>query len=145
MVYLIYSPPNSTDPADGLPPNLAADGLLTGLLQLTAVAGAPSGSIIAFDEMENHLHPHAIRSILDAMRRQADERNLTIIVTTHSPVVMNTFRRQPEQFFVLQRGATRTPIPLNELHDEDWLAAFSLGDLYDRLDFAAPNLTLLEH
>ena len=133
-------PPESTDPAEGLPPSRAADGLLTGLLQLTAVAGARSGSIIAFDEMENQLHPHAIRSILASIRKQASERDLTIIVTTHSPVVMNTFAQEPEQFFVLQPGADRTPVTLTDLHDEDWLAAFSLGDLYDREAFAAPDL-----
>jgi len=138
-------PPNSTDFADGLPPSRAADGLLTGLLQLTAVAGARSGAIIAFDEMENQLHPHAIRSLLNSMRMQAKERNLTIIVTTHSPVVMNTFRDNPEQFFVLQQNTDTLPVPLSDLHDEDWLAAFSLGDLYDRLDFAAPDLKRLEN
>jgi len=118
---------------------------LTGLLQLTAVAGARSGAIIAFDEMENQLHPHAIRSLLNSMRMQAKERNLTIIVTTHSPVVMNTFRDNPEQFFVLQQNTDTLPVLLSDLHDEDWLAAFSLGDLYDRLDFAAPDLNRLEN
>lgn len=132
--------PGATDPADGLPPNRAADGLLTGLLQLTAIAGARPGSIIAFDEMENQLHPYAIRSILTAMREQAEERDLTIIVTTHSPVVMNAFRKEPSQFYVLQPGPGRKPTPLTDLHDEGWLAAFSLGDLYDRLGFAAPAL-----
>lgn len=132
--------PGLTDPADGLPPIRAAEGLLTGLLQLTAIAGAKPGSLIAFDELENQLHPHAIRSILAAMRQQAEERDLTVIVTTHSPVVMNAFRQVPEQFFVLSPDSDKTPIPLTELHDPDWLSAFSLGDLYDRLDFAAPSL-----
>ena len=112
---------------------------MTGLLQLTAVVGARPNAIIAFDEMENQLHPHAIRSLLKAMREQAAQRDLTIIITSHSPVVMNAFRNEPQQFFVLQPDADRTPVPLTELHDEDWLAAFSLGDLYDRLDFAAPR------
>ncbi|MGB0713546.1 MAG: AAA family ATPase, partial [Gammaproteobacteria bacterium] len=132
--------PDATDPGDGLPPMRAADGLLTGLLQLTAVAGAKRGSIIAFDEIENQLHPHAIRQILRAMRQLAEERDLTIIVTSHSPVVMNTFRDEPDRFFVLQPRAETSPTALTELHDEDWLAAFALGDLYDRLEFAAPTL-----
>lgn len=51
---------------------------------------------------------------------------------------MNTFRREPSQFYVLQAGRPTQPVPLTELHDEDWLSAFSIGDLYDRLDFAAP-------
>ena len=134
-------PPGFTDPADGLPPVRAADGLLTGLLQLTAVASAKKGTIVAFYEMENQLHPHAIRSILSAMRQIAKERELKIILTTHSPIVMNEFRDAPDHFFVMQSGEDSFPVPLTSLHDEDWLAAFSLGDLYDRLDFAAPPLT----
>jgi predicted ATPase len=130
--------PGDTDAADGLPPIRAADGLLTGLLQLTAVAGAQSGSIIAFDEMENQLHPYAIRMILAAMRERAESEGLNIIITTHSPVVMNAFRQEPDRFFVLEPHQQRQPVALDELHDPDWLAAFELGDLYDRCEFAAP-------
>jgi predicted ATPase len=128
----------STDPADGLPPLRVADGLLTGLLHLTAIAGAPDGSIVMFDEVENQLHPHAIRVILAAMRELADARELTVILTSHSPVLMNAFRRHPEQFYVLERKLGGQPKALDELHDADWLAQFSLGDLYDRLSFGAP-------
>ena len=78
--------------SDALPLPLAPDGLLVGILHLTAVAGRAEGSILAFDEMENQLHPHAIRAILKAMRARAEERNLTIVLTTHSPVVMNEFK-----------------------------------------------------
>jgi predicted ATPase len=133
-------PPDSTDPADGLPPARAADGLLTGLLQLTAVAGAQRGALIAFDEIENQLHPHAIRMILGAMRERAEQQDLTIIITSHSPVVMNAFRREPDQFYVFEPGAAQMPVALTDLHDEDWLSAFMLGDLYDRLEFAAPSI-----
>lgn len=132
-------PPGAKDPAQGLPPSRAADGLLMGLLHLTAVAGAQPHSLLAFDETKSQLHPHALRSLLKAMREQAAQRDLTIIVTSHSPVVMNAFRDEPQHVFVLQPDADRTPVPLIELHDEDWLAAVSLGDLYDRLDFAAPR------
>ena len=125
---------------DGLPPSRAADGLLTGLLHLTAVAGAKDGSIIAFDEVENQLHPHAIRSIISAMRAQADERDLTIIVTTHSPVVLNQFRDAPEDVFVLGHGVEGLPTParMTDLHTEEWLAQARLGSLYERLAFGAP-------
>lgn len=131
--------PRATDAADGLPPSRAADGLLTGLLQLTALAGAEDGSIVAFDEVENQLHPYAIRSIVASARERADERDLTVILTTHSPVVMNAFHSEPNRFFVLQPGRSSQPVRLTDLHDEDWLSAFCLGDLYDRLEFAAPG------
>lgn len=130
-------PPDATDPAEGLPPARMADGLLTTLLHLTAVAGAPDGAILAFDEMENQLHPHAIRSIVRAMRERAEAKNLTIILTTHSPVLMTDFRKNPEQFFLMEAGYSPLPVALTTLHDEDWLAAFDLGDLYARLEFGS--------
>lgn len=131
--------PDDTDPADGLPPHVQADGLLTGILHLTALAGAQPGSIVMFDEVENQLHPHAIRVILAAMSELAADRELTIVVTTHSPVVMDTFRQDPDQFYVLEPASSVQPVPLDQLHDPDWLAQFSLGELYDRLAFGAPK------
>jgi predicted ATPase len=135
-----FYPPNARDAKDSLPLSLAADGLLVGILHLTAVAGAEEGSILAIDEMENQLHPHAIRSILDSMHEMADERDLTIVLTTHSPVVMNTFKGHEDQFYLLEAGHEVLPIPLDEARDPDWLAHFSLGDLYEREDFAAPSV-----
>src|SRR5262249_39091154 len=138
VVGSFYSP-NAPSADDSLPLSLAADGLLVGILHLTAVAGAAEGSILAFDEMENQLHPHAIRSILKSMRAMAEERDLTILLTTHSPVVMNEFKGHEDQFYVLEAGREVLPVPLDEARDPDWLAHFSLGDLYDREDFAAPK------
>ncbi|MFH1465090.1 MAG: ATP-binding protein [Pseudomonadota bacterium] len=132
--------PGMTDPADGLPPDRAADGLLTGLLHLTAVAGAPTGSIVAIDEMENQLHPHAIRALIGAMRERAEAEDLTVILTTHSPVVMNEFKGDEESFFVLDPTVQRPmPVPLEEHRDAAWLSHFALGDLYERSAIAAPK------
>lgn len=124
----------------GVPAFLAADGVLTGLLHLTAVAGAPEGYLIAFDEMENQLHPHAIRSIIGSMRKIAEERDLTIVLTSHSPVVMNAFKGEEGQFYILEEHNGKFPTPLDEARDPDWLTHFSLGDLYEREQFASPDL-----
>lgn len=134
--------PGAVDPADGLLPNRAADGLLTGLLHLVAVAGARPGSLVAFDEVENQLHPHAIRTLVSAMRQQADERGLTIVLTTHSPVVLNQFRDEPEQVYVLGHGQADLdmPAPMTALHTQEWLAQAKLGSLYERLAFSAPDV-----
>ncbi len=129
--------PNAPAGNDSLPLTLAPDGLLVGILHLTAIADADEGSILAFDEVENQLHPHAIRAIIKAMRERAEERDLTIVLTTHSPVVMNEFKGHEDQFYVLEAGRDVLPVPLDEALDPDWLAHFSLGDLYDRESFAA--------
>jgi hypothetical protein len=79
------------------------------------------------------------------MRQQAEERCLTIILTTHSPVVMNEFKGYEDQFYVLrQRSAELVPCALDELHDPNWLAHFVLGDLYERSEIAAPASALRE-
>jgi hypothetical protein len=132
--------PGAADDTDGLPPNLQADGLLTGLCHLTAVVGAQPGSLVAFDEMENQLHPHAIRSLLEAMRDQAEKRDLTIVLTTHSPIVLNEFKGREDQVYVLERGwKGALPVRLDEVRDEAWLSHFALGDLYEREQFGAPK------
>lgn len=133
-------PPGASTPDASLPLTVAAWGLYTGLLQLTAVAGAKAGSMIAFDEVENQLHPHAIRTLIAAMRERADERDLNIVLTTHSPVVLSQLRDEPEQVFVLGHDAHDLPQPprMTDLHDEAWLAQSKLGALYERLAFGAP-------
>jgi predicted ATPase len=138
---MLYAP-DAPDPDRGLPPERAADGLVTGLLHLTAIAGAPSGSLVAFDELEDHLHPHAIRALLAAIRGRAEEQDLTVVLTTHSPVVMNQFLGDPGAVFVLDRREADRPQPiaLTELHDEEWLSLMKLGTLYEHLKFAAAPL-----
>lgn len=135
-----FFPSGSTRSDHSLPLQKASDGMLVGLLHLTVLAGSRDGSIIAFDEMENQLHPHAIRTILAAARQLAEDRSLRIVLATHSTVLMNEFKQHPEQFFVTEKGKEGSfPSPLNELHDPDWLAHFSLGDLYERLEFGSPK------
>lgn len=123
---------------EGLPVRRAADGLIVGLLHLTAIAGMRDGALVAIDEMENQLHPHAIRVILGAMRELSEERDLTILLTTHSPVLMNEFAEATDRFYVAERGGEQFPVPLDQLHDPRWLAQSSLGGLYERLRIAAP-------
>lgn len=139
---MLYAP-GAVDPDLGLPPERAADGLVTGLLHLTAIAGAPRGALVAIDELEDHLHPHAIRALLAAIRERAESQELTVVVTTHSPVVMNQFLDDPGAVFVLDRGGVADrplPVALTELHDEEWLSLMKLGTLYEHLKFAAPSV-----
>jgi predicted ATPase len=139
LVTARFFPPGAGEGDQGLPILRAPDGLLVGLLHLTAVAGARPGGLVAIDEMENQLHPHAIRVILRAMRELAEERDLTVILTTHSPVLMNEFSDAPERFYVTEIGRQPTPVRLDQIHDPRWLSQFALGDLYDRLRFGAPQ------
>jgi energy-coupling factor transporter ATP-binding protein EcfA2 len=137
--------PDAKDASEGLPPSLLGEGLIVGLLHLTAVAGARKGAILAFDAMESQLHPHAIRSILHAMRQRADDLDLTILLTTHSPVLMNAFQEHLEKLYVLRQDRPGQPLystqpkALSELIGADALAQTTPGELYDWGEFGRPD------
>ncbi len=115
----------------------AANGWLIALLHLTAVASTEPAGAVAIDEMENGLHPHAIRQLIEAMRDWASQTGISIVLATHSPVVLDQFKSEPDHLFIMEPGRERTPMQLDEIHDPEWLAHFSLGDLYTHDEFGA--------
>ena len=119
--------------------SLAPDGWFAALLHLTAVASTNPGDLIAIDEPENALHPHAIKLLLEHMRTWARRHATTILLATHSPVILDAFRACPDQLYVMEHAKRTLPVSLSELKDPEWLAHFSLGDLYAREEFGAPN------
>jgi predicted ATPase len=113
----------------------APDGLLTGLLHLTAVASTPDGGAIAIDEFENSLHPYAIRALLEHIRAWASQHQISVTLATHSPVLIDQFKQEPERLLVMDPSAETVPVPISKLRDPEWLSHFSLGDLYASGEF----------
>lgn len=120
-----------------IPASAVANGFLLMLLYLSAVASTPEGGLIGLDEPENGLHPHAIRVFLKAVRERAEERRLTVLLATHSPVVLDTFKEHPEQVFVMEPGHDTLPVRLDTLKSPEWLALYTAGDLYTHLKIGA--------
>ena len=115
----------------------APDGLLTGLLHLTAVASTPPGGAIAIDEFENSLHPFAIRALLDHIRSWSSQHQISVTLASHSPVLIDQFKSEPDRLLVMDPGAEVLPVPISTIRDPEWLAHFSLGDLYANGEFGA--------
>ncbi len=113
-----------------IPAAFTPNGWLTALLHLCAVASGEPGSLVAIDEMENALHPYAIRKLVGCFREWSAEHDLTVCLATHSSVLLNEFKEEPEKVFVMEPGQPTLPVPLTDIHDPEWLAHFSLGDLY---------------
>jgi predicted ATPase len=116
----------------------APNGLLTTLLHLCAIVSAPRGGIVAIDEPENGLHPFAIKQLISAAHEWADEQDVTVLFATHSPVIIDEFKKDPEHLFVMQTDQEVLPVRLDQMRDAGWLSQFSLGDLYKYGDFGAP-------
>lgn len=125
-------------PTDGFPLLGAPNGLLVGLLHLAAVASADDGGIVAIDEVENSLHPAALHGLLDLMDEYAQEKGLTVIVSTQAPMVLDWFEPAPDRVWVMEPSQEVSPMPLSRLKDPGWLSHFRLGQLYASREFGAP-------
>jgi predicted ATPase len=79
----------------------SSDGTLRALAILLAVETHTPGSTILIEEPEQNLHPWAIRAIVDHIREAIKERNVQVIVTTHSPQVLE--RVHPRELLVASR------------------------------------------
>jgi predicted ATPase len=114
-----------------------ANGLIAMLLLLAEVAATHPGGLVAIDEPENSLHPYALRRFVRLARAWAKQNDLTIVLTTHSPVLLDEFNGEPDRIFVLERGRETLPVRLDELRDREWLASYTLGELYTGGEFGA--------
>ena len=95
-----------------------------------AVCSVPDNGIVAIDEPENGLDPYAVKMFLEALRERAQEHHLTILLATHSPFILNEFKRKAFQVYVMEQNKPKQLYRLDELKDSDWLQNFKLGNLY---------------
>lgn len=87
---------------DGFGRSWSAGEVSDGTIQTLALVVAifdPRSTALVIEEPENSVHPWIARHIIDACREVASERQ--VIVTTHSPIVMNAVK--PEEVWVMWR------------------------------------------
>ncbi len=133
-VYARFYSPRVKDP---FPIALAPTGMLQGICVLAAVASSPHDGIVAIDDFEIGLHPFAIERLIAHIREWSEDHGTKVILTTHSPVVLDRFNGQQEQVFVTDPAESTFPVRLTEHRNRDWLERFGLGDLYARQEFGA--------
>lgn len=124
--------------AEKLQPSDWSDGFLSVLSLLTAAASVERG-VLAIDEVENSLHPELIVRVIELLREWSRRKSVVVLLATHSPVVLDQFRAEPECVYVMQPGAEQTPVALDTLKKRDWLQHFSIGDLYSHGEVGAPR------
>jgi predicted ATPase len=107
-----------------------ANGLIALLVVLCDLAGAEDGSVVAVDEPEIALHPFAIRELMRRARRWAQQHALTVIFSTHSPVLLDELTGDPTSVFVMQPDQAVLPVRLDALKNREWLAQFTYGELH---------------
>jgi predicted ATPase len=93
---------------DSFAMNRAANGLRASLIHAAAVASGEPKGIIAIDEPEYALHPSAINSFMSYARSIAELKDIRLIFTTHSPVVLATMQSDLDGIWVFTGGEAGT-------------------------------------
>jgi predicted ATPase len=81
----------------------ASDGTLKGLAIMLALETQPRWSTIIIEEPEQNMHPWAIRSLMNYIRQVIEDRNIQVILTTHSQQLLETI--SPNELLVATRTA----------------------------------------
>jgi predicted ATPase len=79
----------------------SSDGTLRALAILVALERHPARGIILIEEPEQGLHPWAITALMDHVRAAIQERELQVILTTHSQQLLEAV--DPDELFVAER------------------------------------------
>ena len=117
-----------------IPAALASEGALL-LTAFLALAYGNTPDILLIEEPENGLHPSRLKLVIDILRKistgEVGNRPRQVLVTTHSPILLNYAR--PEEVRIFQRdreGGTRVT-PMTKVHDIDkLLQEFAVGELW---------------
>jgi predicted ATPase len=109
------------------PVGYESDGLLRMMIALADLASTDPGGLVGIDEPENGLHPFAIRVLMDAAKAWSAAHKVTVVLATHSPVLVDQLTDRPEAVFVMTPD--RGPVPLPEHIDPHWLRRYRLGEL----------------
>lgn len=88
--------------------------LSDGILFFTALAmqalDVPPGAVLFIEEPELCVHPRRLHSLVDFFRRLSQERKCQFVITTHSPVLLDQFREEPESIVLFQRSSRGTQV-----------------------------------
>lgn len=106
-----------------------SDGTLRFLFLITVLAAPNPAPLIAIDEPETGLHPQMLPIIAEYAAEAAKRTQL--ILTTHSPEILDAFSRFEPQTTVVDwaDGATTMNVVEGETL-KSWLEDYSLGSLY---------------
>jgi predicted ATPase len=111
--------------------------LALAILTLAHLESPPS--MVCLEEPDRGIHPRLYREIQDALYRLAypesfglDRKPVQVLVTTHSPYLLDLHREHPEEVVIAQKnGASATFQQLTQRGDlQDLLRDASLGELW---------------
>ncbi|MEW5854825.1 MAG: AAA family ATPase [Myxococcota bacterium] len=115
-----------------------SDGVLAIMAMAAHVFSLPPGGVLFIEEPENHVHPLRLRALVDMLRNAVTTRRCQIVLSTHSPVLLNEFRDEPDAVLLFQRTPEGSRVrPLAEIPElQAELEAVPPGELMQAGFFA---------
>lgn len=107
-----------------------------GLLSLIFCPPDLGASLYCIEELENHLHPKLIETLIELLKQVHDELGAAggaqVIATTHSPYLVDRVSLDELIVFERREGATAVTYPRDKTHLRELLQReeLGLGDLY---------------
>ena len=123
---------NETGMGESMPASRLSDGTLRFIALLAILCHPDPPGLVCIEEPELALHPDAMPILADLLDR-ASERT-QIIVTTHSPDLVDQFTTNPDAVVVCERGFDGDT-EFNRLSEDDlreWLDEYRLAELWKK-------------
>ena len=123
---------NETGMRSAIPATRLSDGTMRFIALLTILCHPRPPELICIEEPELAMHPDVMPLLADLLR-SASERT-QVIVTTHSPDLVDQFTVEPDAVVVCERGFDGGT-QLKRLSSEElkeWLAEYRLGEMWQK-------------
>lgn len=115
-----------------------SSGMRVYLALLAALHAPDRPSLLAFDEPERSLHPHALRRLVKVIESRAEQ--VPILVATHSDRLLD-FLEAPSEVLRITRHTSESGVTLETIAPDvlqAWLAEYTLSELRAREMLEAP-------
>lgn len=105
-----------------------SDGTLNYLILLSILFNPERGSLLCIDEPETSLHPDMINTIADAIKQAS--KSTQVIITTHSPLLLNSF--DIEDILIFEKNNHNETEVIIKSPDEfdGWIEKFMVGQAW---------------
>lgn len=91
-----------------------AEHLSDGVLSFTALTmhaiDAGPGQLLFIEEPEHAIHPRRLHELVDLLKELVAAKGCQFVIATHSPVLLNAFRDEPEAILLFRRSETGTKV-----------------------------------
>jgi|GEM_PF-1729713 len=109
----------------------SSDGTLRALAILISIETHRNGSTVLIEEPEHGLHPWAIKELMSHIRTVLEERNLQVIITTHSQQVLENIRK--EELLITERDEEGTKYSsVDQIIPNAEISMGEVGELWTR-------------